>query len=147
MRCERRDAKSARPVPERLSPRVVGQGALRCSALGRIASPRPRTAAPPLTSLHHPPHRTNGPPPLPYSAVVAPATSSPLGTTALMNYSTAPLIENNYKTIQIHIVNSAAAAEAGYGELSAVPTAPPSRARPAPPAPRRVPRELLHNER
>ncbi|CAK1549974.1 unnamed protein product [Leptosia nina] len=41
---------STRPVPlrGRLSPRVVGQGALRCSALGRVASPHP---SPPAYSL------------------------------------------------------------------------------------------------
>lgn len=57
----RRGAARARAVRGRLSPRVVGQGALRCSAPGARA-PRP----PPRGSLLC----ANGPPPLPYSAVV-----------------------------------------------------------------------------
>ncbi|CAB3230982.1 unnamed protein product [Arctia plantaginis] len=72
------------PCPRgRLSPQVVGQGALRCSALG---------SPPPHRSRVHPRPAlcSNGPPPLPYSAVVARTTSPPLGITILTNYSTAP---------------------------------------------------------
>lgn len=54
MLAARRDAMSSvRPVPaRRLSPRVAGQGALGCSALGRAVPPFP-TSEPSLTARHH----------------------------------------------------------------------------------------------